>query len=388
MRIEGGAGPVAAAMLVLMSTLSLTALAGDENLPEIKDGSGDSASGKNAHDVLSAWFHDETNDTIDITLHTESLELYTDPSELPNLPTYEYEVYFTIGETSYAVVCRVPVHGPFGITIQFGLNSVQYSDGNESEEPVEESMGTLNECSYNPGNSTIHWVLPKLSVGSPEAGTHLTGTWAGVWSRNFSETARRLEDRAPNSGYGLDYIVRGATGGEVLRLEMSVDNATGTCRPNEPAVYRLTLLNNGTTGLNVEMVNSTMPEGWNCTFSLDTLHILNGSSRIITVYIYCPRSARNGTVETTTVTANIQSSDNISGPPASVTLTTVVFYLPPRALDMPNPLLKLLNALRSNPLYLYSIIGLVALVAVASAAGAAVRHRRKKKAVRAEARSV
>ncbi len=381
MRFVGGAGLGASLLLIIASLATPPALAGDENNPEVRDGPGDSTSGKSARDVLTSWFHDETNDTIDITLHTSSLELYTDPSDIPNLPTCEYEVYFTIGESNYAVVCRVPVHGPLGITIQFGLNSVQYGDSNESEDVTEESLGSLSECSYNPTNSTIHWVLPKLSIGSPEAGTHLTGTWAGVWSRNFGESARRLEDRAPNSGFGLDYVVRGATGGEVLRLEMSVDNATQTCKPNEPAVYSLTLLNNGTTELNVEMVNSTMREGWNCSFSLDTLHILNGSSRIVTVYISCPRSAKNGTVEMTTVTANIQSQSNITGPPASVTLTTTVFYLPPKALDTTNPFLRLLNTLRSNPLLLYSLLGLVILIV--AAAGATVTYRRRKKALKA-----
>jgi len=370
--------PAVAVLLILTSFWALpTALAGDENLPEIRDGPGDSTSGKASRDVLTAWFHDETNDTIDITLHTSSLELYTDPSELTNLPTSEYEVYFTVGDASYAVVCRVPVHGPLGLTIQFGLNSVRY--GNGTDDVTEESLGTLSDCSYNTANSTIHWVLPKNSIHNPEGGTHLTGTWAGVWNRNFGENTRRLEDRAPNSGHGLDYVVRGGTGGEVLRLEMSVDSAAKTCRPGDPAVYKLTLFNNGTTNLIAEMVNSTMSSGWNCTFSQDTLNITNGSSRMVMVFISCPRSAKNGTVETTRVTANIHYN-NLTGTPATVTLTTTVFYIPPKTIETQNPLLKFLNALRSNPLALYSIVALIVLAAAGAAGYGALRHRRRKRA--------
>ncbi|MEM4728987.1 MAG: hypothetical protein QXH42_04405 [Thermoplasmata archaeon] len=372
----------AALILLLLVWTAPTASAGDENLPEIKDGAGDSASGKSSRDILTAWFHDETNESIEITLHTSSLELYTEPSEIPNLPTQEYEVYFTLGESSYAVVCRVPVHGPFGLTIQFGLNSVVYGSGPENV--TETSKGTLSGCSYNPGNSTIHWVLPKDSLDNPGAGTRLTGTWAGVWNRNFADSERRLEDRAPNSGFGLDYIIRGSTGGEVLKLEMSADNTTKTCRPGEPATYRLTLFNNGTTTLNVSIINSTMSEGWNCTLSQETLTILNGSSRVVTVYISCPRTAKNGTVETTRITANIQAG-GISGPPSTVTLTTTVFYIPPKTIETTNPFFKFLNSIRGNPAALYSIAALIIIALVGGAGYGAVRHRRKKKELRAAA---
>ena len=376
-------GPAALfAVLMAAAFIALPVLAGTTESPEIKDPKGDGT--RTTRDITEVWFDGETNSTINATMNLTSLESYTSIGDLSNLPTVEYEVYFSVGDKNYSVACTAPVHGPTTLRIAFDLRSVTY--GNDTNNPVETRISTFTG-SYSTSSNTIRYPFPKSGIGDPKAGTHLTKTWAAIWAKNFGQSNRSLEDRGPNSGYGLDYIVRGAAGAEIIDVRLSVDNSTLTVKPNEPASFSLKVANNGTSQVTLELFNSSPRNaGWTVYLQLENLTLLNGSSRVVTVTISCPRDAKLNSSETISVYAVVHAGkqNSTSG---SVYLTAVVNYIPPKVDTGGNPLTAFVNWMKGHPKDFAIYLGVIVAVIVAlTATGMLVRRiNRKKRAMQAEA---
>lgn len=360
-------GIIAAAgiILLLASTVPSTVLAGTSEIPEITDPSGDSKSGKQSRDIIGVWFDGETDLIINITLNITALESFTGISDIQNLPTTEYEAYFRCKDKNYAAACKVPVHGPGGLTIQGELRSVTY--GANPDDTTETSIGSITP-SYNVALHTIRLTVNKADIGSPEATSHLSNSWAAVWNKNWGESNRSIEDRAPNAGFGRDYIIRGAAGHEVIKVELTADSSTQTGSPNEPAHFRLTVYNNGTSLVNVQMVNSTPSKGWTCDFQTSNLTLSTNMSKTAFLDIHPSRDAKNGTKEYTRVWA-IVTVGNQTDRSNEVTLTTVVSFIPPKPPAEKNFFEKFLQWIKDNPktapMYLGGVIAAIVGVSVA-----------------------
>ena len=371
--VRPGAIAVTGLMLLVVSLIPAQVLAGTSEQPEITDTSGDSTSGKKSRDIIAVWFDGETNVTFNITMNITALDSYTGISDIQNIPTTEYETYFRAKDKNYAAVCKVPVHGPGGLTIQGELRSVTY--GNGTDNTTETNLGTLTPV-YSTSAHTIRLTVSKTDIGDPPAASHLTNIWAGVWNKNWGESTRSLEDRAPNSGYGRDYIIRGASGAEIMKVDITVDNSTQYCKPNEAATFKLNLYNNGTSSVNVLMVNSTPTKGWNVSIRQTTLLILQNSSRFVYVDILPPRSAKNGTTESIAVWA-ILSIGNQTTKSDSVIINAKVNYIPPVNPDNKNVIEKFVQWVKDNPKTAYPVIAVIIFVVVAVAAAALYLGRKK-----------
>ena len=362
-----GALLLAAALVVPLATAS-------QAQPEITDVKGDAASGKDSRDLTSAFFDKETNDTFMVNLTLTSLETYTNPNEIPNAPTTEYEVYFSVGDSNYAVACKVPVHGPLGFTIQFDVRSVSYGNNTTTES----SLATLSSCRYDVTGHSIQWLVPKTHFSNLTAGAHLTKTWAAVYNKNFGDSLRRIEDRGPNSGYGRDYVVRGATGAEIIRVVLTVDNQTQPCKPNEPAVFKISVFNDGTSQVSVDLFNSTPDKkGWTVELSLTNLTIPINVTRTVSVIVTCPRDAANRTSLTISVYGKVTTPANQTGQTNNtLLLTSTVNYVPPKPVE-DNFLVKMLKFFTKPTLMTYLLIALIVVAIAGGAASVAVRRMRR-----------
>jgi len=375
MRIMRALGPVAiVAALLAAAFIVPPALAGTPNDPEIsdiKDGTRDS------RDIRMVWFGDETNDTIDATMNLTALESYTNPQEIPNLPTTEYEVYFSVGDQNYSVACTVPVHGPLGVFIAFDVRTVTY--GNSTSNPTETSVSSFSGT-YSVSTQSITYPIPKAQIGQPKAATHLSKTWAAVWNTNRGQTDRTLEDRAPNAGYGKDYIVRGQAGAEIIDVQLTAENSTLTVSPAEPARFKVTVLNNGTSQVSLELHNSTPSDsGWTCELSLVNMTLLNGSYKVAYVTISCPRNAKRNTTAAFTIWATVHAGQQ-NATTKYLLLTAVVDYIPVKENTSSNPFSAFINWIKAHPKdFMMYLVVIIVLVILAGVAAFAVRSSRRKR---------
>lgn len=362
--------------LVLAAALVVPLAVASEAQPEVSDVRGDSKSVKDSRDLTAAFFHTETNDSFMINLTLVALETYTNPNDIPSVPTTEYEVYFSVGDSNYAVACRVPVHGPLGFSIQFDVRSVSY--GNNST--TEASLGTLSGCIYDYNTNNIQWLVPKTHFSNLTAGTHLTKTWAAVYSKNFQDPQRHIEDRGPNNGYGKDYVVRGATGAEIIRVLITADNLTQPCRPNDPAVFKLSVFNDGTSLVNVDLFNSSPDKkGWTVEFLVTNLTLLPNQTRTVTVQVACPRDAANKTSVTIVISGKVTvKQTNQTAPTNNTSLTAVVNYIAPKPAEE-GFLVKLLKFFTRPTVWTYLVIALILIAVGGGGALAAVRRLRKRR---------
>ena len=364
-------------LIIAAAAMPLSALAGTSDQPEITDVAGDSATSLKYMDLTAAWFHDEANSTFEINMTVSALQSFTPKQDIKNIPTTEYEAYFSVGDSNFAVACKVPVHGPLGVTIQFDIRKVTYS--NNTNTTAETSMNALNGCKYDVTNHNIKWNVTKSSVGNLTAGTHLTKTWAAVYNKNIGDSQRKMEDRGPNSGYGRDFILTGTAGGAFADVELSADSTLQECKPGTPAIFKVSVLNNGTSQVTVAMLNITPDKGWALDFSTPNLTLTVNRTLVVTVYIYCPRDARNGTNETVSVYGTVLYGNNqTAATKNTLYLTARVNYIPPKPIE--DTLLVKVGKFFTKPtLVTYIVYMLIVLAVVGGSVGAAMRSRSRRR---------
>lgn len=236
------------------------AWAGDVNNPEVVDTEGDSVSEKSSQDILWGYTGHEDNDTICFVMGLSSLDTFTDPSQILEFPVTDYKFYFSVLGVHYVAVATVPVHGPFGIDIQFELRTVQY---NGSTPVGEAQKASITTADYDPVNGIINMTVEKSDIGNPVEGDMAEQLWLAVYSKqregNFNLSEPVLEDRAPNAGHGKSYIFRGSVGNEIIRMEISTDSSLShNITPFQKLEIPIMVYNNGTTDLTITMMNSTV----------------------------------------------------------------------------------------------------------------------------------
>jgi hypothetical protein len=319
-------------LLVAPFNLSPRVRAGDINNPEIVDTEGDSASGKTSHDILWAFMGYETNDTFAAVMGMKTLDTFTDPSQIQTVPVTTYEFYFTIKGVNYAATASVPVHGPFGIDIRFALNTVEYNGTTPSKETNKASITGR----YDAAHGMINMTVTKSSVGGVEPGDRATNLWCGVYSKQRSSginmTTPVLEDRAPDNGYGTDFIYVGSPEGQIVALDLSTSsNLPQNITAFTPLKFELSVFNNGTNSVVVTMRNGTVNSHFNVSFSSPPsgMTLEKGRSANITMAVKI-KDLRN-TKDGETITITVWAETNIGNSTNPVIKTSNYIYFTVRA---------------------------------------------------------
>ena len=256
-KIKAVLASVLVALFVISSfNIATMVLAGDSNNPEVVDNEGDSVSGKTSQDILWGYMDHETNDTFAVVMGMKTLDTFSDPSTIQNLPITEYEFYFTIHQVNYGARATVPVHGPLGTTIRWELYTVNY---NGSSTPSSETQkATLSTAKYDAAKGIINMTIKKSDVGTIVQGDQATNLWCAVYSKQrtggITMSNATLQDRGPDTGYGLDFTFVGNPAEITYRLQLST---TSPLRSNITALTNvqmvLTVTNNGSRANTITM---------------------------------------------------------------------------------------------------------------------------------------
>jgi hypothetical protein len=302
-------------LLVAPLNLSPRVRAGDINNPEIVDTEGDSISGKTSHDILWAFMGYETNDTFAAVMGMKTLDTFTDPSQIQTVPVSTYEFYFTIKAVNYAATASVPVHGPFGIDIRFALNTVEYNGTTPSNETNKASITGR----YDAAHGIINMTVTKSSVGGVDPGNRATNLWCGIYSKQRSGgvtmTTPVLQDRAPDNGYGGEFIFVGSPEGQIVVLEVATSSSQmQNITAFTTLKFDLAVFNNGTNTVTIGMRNSTVDPKFNVSFSPLSTTLERGRTANITMAVKIKdlRTTKDGDSTTFTVWAetNLGNSTN------------------------------------------------------------------------------
>jgi hypothetical protein len=196
-------------MLLTTTILPITAIAGDEENPEITDTSGDARA---YLDVTKAWFYEDPS-TPDVLYTTIEI---TKPMMIPF--KQHLVVSWQMNGEHYASMLGI------GYSIQMWFEYVSIIGRGQFGDP--KPIVSIIEGSFDTTDGTVTCVIPKSTIGNPAPGDVLTNTQSvcferfRFWGRlGFSPLFRyilfdeilekwQLEDFAPDQGYGSDYIIQ------------------------------------------------------------------------------------------------------------------------------------------------------------------------------------
>jgi hypothetical protein len=197
-----------------------------------------------------------------------------------------------------------------------------------------------------------------------------TNLWCAIYSKQRSSginmTAPVLQDRAPDQGYGADYTFIGNPAEVIVDIELSTTSAlsaniTATSRLR----FDLSVFNNGTNTVQVNMTNSTATPKFSVSWSPATMTIEPGHSQNVSLFVNIKdlRLTKDGDVlnlqvwaETNTGNATnpmIKSSGiimfkvtaSLPAPPPTKKTTSIIEQIATFFRDNKNPLLGLLVVL-------------------------------------------
>jgi hypothetical protein len=195
-------------MLLIITLLPISVIAGDKTNPEISDKTGDA---RTIIDIQKAWFFEDptTLEYLYVIIQVAFLQ--------PKYPgTLLNDVYWMMNNVNYYV------GGGLGIYLSGIINPLYVAVGIVGTNTLTDITGFLDFK-----NNTITCKIPKSLIGNPHAGDVLTKTCAGTSQRTpFMEKLgwdayfrtwlfRNLRlpllgwlDRAPDTGYGKDYTIQ------------------------------------------------------------------------------------------------------------------------------------------------------------------------------------
>ncbi|MDG6219189.1 MAG: hypothetical protein QCI00_07090, partial [Candidatus Thermoplasmatota archaeon] len=147
-------------MLMIVTILPSTAMAGDEENPEITDDTGDAFG---YIDIVSIWFYEqqETPEFLYVSMKIN------EPSEFKFQQTFA--VFWRYNSIRYA--CSL--HMGFSLT-----QWKHFTAGKDDNKEVEhiDINGT-----YHVDSGIITWIIPKVYIGDPQHGDVLTNTWSNAF---------------------------------------------------------------------------------------------------------------------------------------------------------------------------------------------------------------
>jgi hypothetical protein len=194
-------------MLLITTILPITAMAGDEQNPEITDITGDAFG---YIDIKSVWFFEnkETPEFLYVSMKINEPKHF--------VPQQTFAVFWTYNNIEYSVGLGVG----FSFVKWESFDVVIYDDQHHDAEII-----PINGT-YDIDTGIITCEIPKAIIGYPQTGDVLTHTWSNAFRRlgfigriGFTRTFldliillvfnNNMWDYAPERGeHGLDYIIQ------------------------------------------------------------------------------------------------------------------------------------------------------------------------------------
>jgi hypothetical protein len=192
-------------MLLITTIPPMTAIAGDEEHPEIKDAAGDAFG---YIDINSVWFFEkaETPQFLFVSMKIN------EPSNF--IPKQTFGIFWKHNNIQYS--CGLGVGFSFNDWKSFMV--VKYNDNKEEI--------IANNGTYDFETGIITCEIPKAIIGNPQTGDVMTDTWSNAFRRlgfigriGFTRTSldliillvfgNNMWDYAPERGeHGLDYVIQ------------------------------------------------------------------------------------------------------------------------------------------------------------------------------------
>jgi hypothetical protein len=198
-------------MLLTTTMLPITALAGDEENPEIADADDDAFGNI---DIKSVWFFEEPEEPDYLFICMKINEPRV------NKIQQTFAVFWEYNGKIYACGMFIGIH-VFGYEF---WDAGQYINSASGGGP---DYHTIDKGTYDTSTGIISWNVPKELIGNPNPGDVLTKTWSNAFQRygflgliGFSRPViellfevllgNSLWDNAPDSTteYGLDYTIQ------------------------------------------------------------------------------------------------------------------------------------------------------------------------------------
>ncbi|KYK31627.1 MAG: hypothetical protein AYK22_02110 [Thermoplasmatales archaeon SG8-52-3] len=197
-------------ILLTTTILPITAIAGDEENPEISDEMGDAFGNI---DINSVWFSEKSEEPDFLFVHLK----INNPRQ--NKLQQTFAVFWENNGIQYACGYFIGLH-MIGLELWTAGEYIKKASGG-GPNYVEIDKGT-----YDTSTGIIKWKIPKEIIGNPDSGEVLTKTWSNAFQRygllgliGFTRPIidslfnlvfkNSLWDYAPNNeDYGLDYIVQ------------------------------------------------------------------------------------------------------------------------------------------------------------------------------------
>ena len=249
-------------LLVALAIAALAVSAGSVDDPEVSDGSGDAAGGRDSHDIIKAWVEAETNTTITLRMQLTALDTISPRDDWLTLPTTTYEYYFSISDKDYCVRATVPVHGPFAALASYGLYKVTYGG---SDNMTYDSVGNPGG-NYLVADSAVQWVVAKGDIGSPSQGEIMAHMWAACYFQPRNEGKEEVDHAQSYDAPGLTYTIRGQYS-QLYHVFLRASNSTMEGEPRMATVFNITIVSESTTDVEVNITNSSMPAGYYVNYS-------------------------------------------------------------------------------------------------------------------------
>jgi hypothetical protein len=197
-------------ILLTTTVLPMTAIAGDEENPEISDYIGDAFGNI---DINSVWFSEKSEEPDFLFVNLK----INNPRQ--NKLQQTFAVFWEFDGIQFACGYFIGLH-MLGLELWTAGEYIKKASGGGSNY-VEIDKGT-----YDTSTGIIEWKIPKEIIGNPNSGEVLTKTWSNAFQRygllglmGFTRPiidslfslvfGYSLWDYAPNNqDYGLDYIVQ------------------------------------------------------------------------------------------------------------------------------------------------------------------------------------
>jgi hypothetical protein len=193
-------------MLLITTILPITAIAGDEQNPEIQDTPENDVFPY--LDIISAWFFEKSN---------EPGYLFTS-LKLTEITGYRFKQHLTIGWEHNGIECAA------GLFIGYGKPWFAFDAGYGHGWWFQEHYINISG-EYNQSTGIFTCKIPKEVINNPKQGDVLTNTYALTFQRFgfigrlgfnriflpsliYSIFKKSIRDIAPDTGYGKDYIIQ------------------------------------------------------------------------------------------------------------------------------------------------------------------------------------
>ncbi len=197
-------------ILLTTTVLPMTAMAGDEENPEISDYMGDAFGNI---DINSVWFSEKSDESNYLFVHMK----INNPQQ--NKIQQTFAVFWEYNGIQYACGFFIGLH-------IIGLELWTAGEYNNKAPGGGSNYIEIDEGTYDKSTGIITWKIPKEIIGEPTPGDVLTKTWSNAFQRygliglfGFTRPiidalismvfGKSLWDYAPNlDKYGLDYIIQ------------------------------------------------------------------------------------------------------------------------------------------------------------------------------------